>query len=90
MESKTTNNDINTIKKARKLFNDIRSNLSSEETKRIRKKLHRIEADYNILKEKEQKGSLTSKQENMLRNDERYLKNISKHLKKLNKHFKKY
>ena len=89
MESKTTNNDINTIKKARKLFNDIRSNLSSEETKRIRKKLHRIEADYNILKEKEQKGSLTSKQENMLRNDERYLKNISKHLKNLKKHFKK-
>ena len=90
MESKTTNDDINAMKKARKLFNDVRSNISPEETKRIRKKLRRIEADYNILKEKEQKGSLTSIQENMLRNDERYLKNISKHLKNLKKHFKKY
>ena len=53
-------------------------------------KLHRIEAVYNVLKEKEQKGSLTSRQKNMLRNDERYLKNISKHLKNLKKHFKKY
>ena len=43
-------------------------------------KLRRIEAVYNILKEKEQKISLTSTQKNMLRNDERYLKNISKHL----------
>ena len=40
--------------------------------------------------EKEQKGSLTSRQKNMLRNDERYLKNISIHLKNLKKHFKKY
>ena len=31
----------------------------NEETKRIRKKLHRIEAVYSVLKEKEQKGSLT-------------------------------
>ena len=48
--------------------------------KRIRKKLHRIEAVYSALKEKEQKGSLTSRQKNMLINDERYLKNISIHL----------
>ena len=50
--------------------------------------LCRIEAVYNVLKEKEQKGSLTSRQKNMLWNDERYLKNISKHLKNLKKHFK--
>ena len=31
----------------------------NEETKRIRKKLRRIEAVYSVLKEKEQKGSLT-------------------------------
>ena len=89
MEPKRQNNDINAIKDVRKLFNEIRSNLSHEETKRIRKKLRRIEAVYNVLKEKEQKSSLTSRQNNMLWNDERYLKNISKHLKNLKKHFKK-
>ena len=87
MEPKRQNNDINAIKDVRKLFNEIRSNLSHEETKRIRKKLRRIEAVYNVLKEKEQKSSLTSRQNNMLWNDERYLKNISKHLKNLKKHF---
>ena len=81
MEPTSQNNNINAIKEARKLFNEVRSNLSPEETKRIRNKLRRIEAVYNILKEKEQKGRLTSIQENMLRNDERYLRNISKHLK---------
>ena len=90
MKPTSQNNGINAIKEARKLFIEVRSNLSREETKRIRKRLRRIEAVYNILKEKEQKGSLTSRQENMLRNDERYLKNISKHLKNLKKHFKKY
>ena len=90
MESTTINNSINAIKEVRKLFNDVRNNLSHEETKRIRKKLRRIEAVYNVLKEKEQKGSLTSRQKNMLRNDERYLKNISKHLKNLKKYFQKY
>ena len=67
----------------------ILENLSQEETRRIRKKLRRIEAVYNVLKDKEKKGSLTSRQKNMLLNDERYLKNISKHLKNLKKHFKK-
>ena len=89
MESTRINNNINVIKEVRKLFN-VRSNLSNEETKRIRKKLHRIEAVYNVLKEKEQKGSLTSRQKNMWRNDERYLKNISIYLKNLKEHFKKY
>ena len=89
MEPASRNNGINAIKETKKLFNDVRSNLSREETKRVRKKLRRIEAVYRILKEKEQKDSLTSRQKNMLRNDERYLKNISTHLKNL-KHFKKY
>ena len=69
MESTTINNNINVIKEVRKLFNDVRSNLSNEETKRIRKKLHRIEAVYNVLKEKQRKGSSTSRQKNMLSND---------------------
>ena len=89
MELTRQNNDINAIKDARKLFNEIRSNLSNEETKRIRKKLRRIEAVYNVLKEKEQKGSLTSRKKNMLWNDEGYLKNISRHLKNLKKTFQK-
>ena len=87
MEPTRQNNDISVIKKTRKFLNEIRSNLSHEETKRIRKKLRRIEAVYNILKEKEQKSSLTSRKKNMLRNDERYLKNIIKYLKNLKKHF---
>ena len=44
MESTTINNGINAIKEVRNLFNDVRSSLSHEETKRIRKKLHRIKA----------------------------------------------
>ena len=90
MESTRKNNSINAINDVRTLLNELRNNLSREESKRIRKKLRRIEAVYNVLKEKEQKGSLTSRQKNMLRNDERYLKNICKHLKNLKKHLKKY
>ena len=88
-EGYISNNDSNATKDARELLNEHRSNLSHEETKRIRKKLRSIEAVSNVLKKKEQKGSLTSRQKNMLRNDERYLKNTSMHLKNLKKHFKK-
>ena len=62
MESTDLNNGINAIKEARKLFNEVRSNCSSEETNRIRKKLHKKEDDYNFLKKKEQEDSLTSRQ----------------------------
>ena len=89
MESKTTNNNINAIKEVRKLFNEVRSNLSREETKRIRENYEK-EAVYNFLKEKEQEGSLTNRQKNVLRNVQRYLQNISTHLKNLKEHFKKY
>ena len=89
MESTRQNNSINAINNVRMLLNELRSNLSREERKRIRKKLRRIEAFYNILKKKEQKDNLTSRQRNMLRNGKRYLKNISMHLKNLKKHFKK-
>ena len=90
MEPTRQNNSINAINDVRMLLNELRNNLSRKETNRIRKKLRRIEAVYNVLKEKEQKGSLTSRQKNMLWNDEGYLTNISKHLKNLKKHFKKY
>ena len=53
MGSKTTNNDINVIKEVTKLFNEVRSNLSRKETKRIRKGLYKKEAVYNFLKEKD-------------------------------------
>ena len=52
MESRTTNNDINTIKKVRELFNELRSNFSREETKRIIEKLYKKQVVYNFLKEK--------------------------------------
>ena len=52
MEPQTSNNSINAIKEARKLFNELRSNFSRAETKRIRKKLYKKEAVYNFLKEK--------------------------------------
>ena len=89
MEPARQNNSMNAINDIRMLLNELRNNLFREETKRIRKKLRRIEAVYNVLKEKEQKGSLTSRKKNMLCNDEGYLKNISRHLKNLKKTFQK-
>ena len=60
MEPTSQNNGINAIKEARKIFNEVRSNLSREETNRIRKKLYEKEDDYNFLKKKEQEDSLTN------------------------------
>ena len=89
MESAAISNGINAIKAVRKLFDDVRNNLSHEETKRIRKKLYKKEVVYNFLKEKEQEGSLKNKEKKVLKNIDRYLKNISTNLKNLKKHFKK-
>ena len=77
MESATINN---AIKEVRELFNELRSNLSREETKKTIKELYKKETVYNSLKEKE---SLTNKQKIVL-------KNISKYLKKSNNDLKKY
>ena len=71
---------INAIKEIRKLFSEIRSNLLREERKEIRKKLDKKEVVYNFLKEKEQKGSLTDKDKNMLKKTGRKLKNLKKYL----------
>ena len=38
MESTKINNDINAIKEVTELFSELRSNLSREETRKIRKK----------------------------------------------------
>ena len=86
MESRITNNDINAIKEVRELFNELRSNFSREETKRIRKKLCKKEAVYNYLKEKEQKDSLTNTQKRVLKNIGRYIKKLKKDLEKLQKY----
>ena len=86
MESTRQNDDISAIKDVRKLFSEVRSNLSREETKRIRKKLYK-KAVYNFLKEKEQEGSLTNKEKEVLKNIGRYPKNIAKHLKNLKSFF---
>ena len=47
MESTIVNN---AIKEVRKLFNELRSNLSLEEISKIRKQLYKREAIYNFLK----------------------------------------
>ena len=86
MESTSQNNDINAIKEVRELFNEIRGSPFREETKRIRKELYKEEAVYNFLKEKEQEGSLTNKQKNVLKNIGRYLKKLNNDLKKLQKY----
>ena len=77
MESTTINK---AIKEVRELFNELRSNLSREETKRIRSKLNKKEAVYNLLKEKD---GLTDKEKIVL-------KNMGKYLKKLNNDLKNY
>ena len=78
MEPTSTNNSINAFKEARKLLNERRSNLLRQETNEIRKKVHKKEAVYNFLKEREQERSLTSRQKRVLNNIDRYLKNLKK------------
>ena len=78
MEAASQDNSINAFKEARKLLNERRSNLLRQETNEIRKKLHKKEAVYNFLKEREQERSLTSRQKRVLNNIDRYLKNLKK------------
>ena len=78
MEPTSQNNDTKAINDVRTLLNELRSNLSCEETKRIRKKLYKKEAVYNFLMEKDR---LTNKEKKILKNIDRYLKNISTNLK---------
>ena len=80
MESTTINN---VRKEVRELFNEVRSNLSREETRRIRKGLYKKEAVYTFLKEKD---GLTDKEKIVLKNIGKYLKKLNIDLKKLNKY----
>ena len=58
MEPISQNNDINAIQETRQLLNELRSNLSLEETKRIRDKLRQEETVYNFFKRKREKKLL--------------------------------
>ena len=82
----TLNNDINAIQETRKLLNERRSNLLLKETKRIEKDSIKKRLTIIFLKEKEQEGSLTDKQKNVLKNIGRYLKKLNKDFKKLQKY----
>ena len=85
-EPVTSNNAIHEFKNARELFNERRSNRLLKETNEIRKKLHKKEAVYNFLKEKQQEGSLTNDEKKTLKKINRYLKNFKKYLEKLEKY----
>ena len=74
-----SNDDINVLREVRKLFNEVRSNLSCEETKRIRKGLYEKEAVYTFLKRKD---GLTDKEKIVLKNIGKYLKKLNTDLKK--------
>ena len=77
MESTNTNNKI---KEVRELFSEVRSNLSSEETKRIREELYKKEAIYNF----------SNKKDGLIDKEKAVLKNIAKYLKKLHNNLKKF
>ena len=52
----------------------------------LEKKLHKKEANYNFLKDKEQNGSLTNSEKKVLKKIGRYLKNFKEDLEKLQKY----
>ena len=89
MVNPTAKENITAIKEVRRLFDDVRSNLSNNEKKLIRKKLYKKEAASHFFKEREDDGTLTDRQRNVLKNIARYSKNISKYLKNLRKHLLK-
>ena len=83
MENPTSNKNINAIKEVKRLFNELRSNLSSNETKRIRRKLYKKEAASMFFKEKEQDGTLTNRQKNVIKNILRILVGILRTMKNI-------
>ena len=83
MARPTESRVITDIKETRKLFNELRNSFSREEIKDIRGKLHKNEAIYNILKEKEQKTGLTKKEKNVLERIDEYFNKLSNDLSSL-------
>ena len=80
MKHSNSSNNINAIKEVRRLFDELRSNLSS---------IYKKEDASMFFKEKEQDGTLTNRQKNVIKNIARYIKNISMHLKNYGKHLSK-
>ena len=80
MKHSNSSNNINAIKEVRRLFDELRSNLSS---------IYKKEDASMFFKEKEQDGTLTNRQKNVIKNIARYIKNISRHLKNYGKHLNK-
>ena len=76
-----SSSNIDAIKEVRKPFNELISNLSNNETKRIRRKLYKKEAASRFFKEKERDGTLTNRQKNVVKNIARYIENINTYLK---------
>ena len=89
MNHSKSSSNISAIKEVRRLFNELRSNLSSNETKRIRRKLYKKQAASMFSKEKEQDGTLANRKKNVIKSIARYIKNISRHLKNYGKHLNK-
>ena len=89
MVNPTATKNVTAIKEVRKLFDDVKSNLSNNEKKVIRRKLYKKEAASHFFKEREDDSTLTDRQRNVLKNIDGYIKNISKNLKNLKKHQKK-
>ena len=58
----------------------------AKKQRELEKNSYKKEVVYNFLKEKEQEGSLTNKQKNVLKNIGRYLKKLNSDLKKLQKY----
>ena len=81
--------NISAIREVRRLSNELRSNLCSKETKRIRKKLYKKETASICLKEKEHDSTLTNRKKHVIKNITRCIKNISIHLKNYGKHLNK-
>ena len=63
---KATKNII-AITETRKLFDDVRSNLSNNEKKVIRRKLYKKESTSHFFKNREDDGTLTDRQRNVLK-----------------------
>ena len=78
MVNPTATENITAIKEARKLFDDVRSNLSNNEKKTIRKKLYKKKAASHFFKKRENDGTVTDRQRYVLKNIARYSKNLSK------------
>ena len=76
----------NTVKVVRELFNEVRSNLSREKTKRIRKGLYKKDPVYNFFFFFKKKDGLTDKEKIVLKNIGKYLKKLNIDFKKLNKY----